>query len=193
MIIGLSGYARSGKDESANALTSALHFNRVAFADKLRDFLYKLNPNVQSDNGIGSVRLQYVINRYGWGAYKETPWGAEIRELLQRLGTECGRGLIHENVWVEAALHGLDPDRNYVVTDVRFPNEAEAIVTEGGYLVRIVRPGIGPANAHASETALDDWRFDLVIHNDGGVVDLHQKMYALPRLLQFGLWPVTLD
>lgn len=173
MIIGLSGYARSGKDEAAKALV-AMGFQRTAFADKLREFLYALNPIVDV---YSQYRVQDVIDEYGWDGYKETSWGPEIRELLQRLGTDCGRELIGDTVWIDATLGRFENPCSHmvdlVVTDCRFPNEAEAIKRRGGVVVRIERPGVGPANSHASETSLDNWDFDHVIVNDGSIRDLH--------------------
>lgn len=185
MIIGLSGYARSGKDEAAKGL-ERIGFHRVAFADKLREFLYKLNPILPSVSfGQGSsnktYRVQEFIDKYGWDGYKDPdPYekhiSQEIRQLLQRLGTECGRETISDTIWIDAALgshgSGLYSD-NIVVTDVRFPNEAQAIKERGGQVIRIERPGVGPANDHPSETALDYWQFDRVIVNDGSIRDLH--------------------
>lgn len=179
MIIGLSGYARSGKDEAAKGL-GTINFRRVAFADKLREFLYALNPMVAGTSSL-PVRLKFVIDRYGWDGYKETTYGKDIRELLQRLGTECGREMIGDTVWVDAVMNNLRPTEHYVIADVRFPNEARAIKDAGGYVVRISRPGITAANAHKSETALDDWAFDKYVTNDGTLGDLQRRMYDVYR------------
>jgi hypothetical protein len=191
MIIGLSGYARSGKDESANALIG-VGFQRVAFADTLREFLLRLNPIVDIQTVhtrafgpvVGErkeVRVSDVIETYGWDGYKKSVYGTEIRELLQRLGTECGRELISDTIWIDAALGDQysTTRTNLVVTDVRFPNEFEAIKERGGMVVRIIREGVGPANAHPSETALDGFDFDVVIHNNGTIGDLHRQMQDL--------------
>jgi hypothetical protein len=184
MILGLSGYARSGKDEAAKGL-EFFGWQRVAFADKLREFLYRLDPVVVPAKYVAfspleETRIQkvrWVIDKHGWGGYKETPWGPGIRELLQRLGTECGRELISDTIWIDAALGiGIVEPKNLVVTDCRFPNEAQAIRQRGGFIVRITREGIGPANSHPSETALDDWDFDAVLDNDGTIEELHNRI-----------------
>lgn len=164
-IIAFSGYARSGKDEAAGALMS-LGFSRIAFADKLREFTYAINPTVWSKDFISNDTLRNIIDFYGWDKYKDSQWGDDIRRILQRVGTEGGRQVIGENVWVDATLNNLK-DGKYAIADVRFPNEADAVRKMGGYVVRIIRPEIGPANNHASETALDKYHFDDVIHNDG--------------------------
>lgn len=174
-IIGLSGYARSGKDEVAKFLIEGHGFQRVAFADKLRDVLYELNPMCgrgwdSSDHPV--VYVQDVIDKYGWGGYKETEHGPEIRRLLQRLGTEAGRQTLWDSIWIDAAFAGIPDDAKVVITDCRFPNEAQAIKDRGGKIWRVRRPMVGPANDHPSETSLDDWEFDGIIDNDGTLLDL---------------------
>lgn len=173
-LIGLSGYARAGKDTAAQVLRTE-GWERIAFADKLREFLLRLDPGVR-DNGHKLVRVSDVITTFGWDGYKETIYSEEIRGLLQRLGTECGRQLIDDNVWVDATFANLNPDGRYAVTDCRFVNEAEAVRTRGGKMIRIERPGVGPANSHASETSLDDYDFDAVIVNDDSHEVLRQRL-----------------
>lgn len=151
MIIGLMGYARSGKDTLADAFIEAypaLGFRKVALADKLRDAAYDLNPVVD-----GTSRLSDVIDTYGWDGYKDSRWADPVREYLQDLGlavrTHCG-----ESTWLLAALsHDAVPDDdNVIVTDVRFKNEAAYIrYARDGLLVSVDRPGTGPANDHVSE------------------------------------------
>lgn len=171
MLVGLSGYARAGKDTGALALAKD-GYQRIAFADIMRDFLYRLDPVVGKKREPGSlgprlVRLQEVIDDLTWDGYKQSEhYGMEIRQLMQRLGTECGRELLGENIWVDSALKDVQPDQNYVVTDCRFLNEADAIRNRGGKVIRITRPGIGPANSHASETSLDHYDFDAVVLNN---------------------------
>lgn len=181
MIFGLSGYARSGKDEAAKVLVNEFGYRRVAFADKLREFLYALNPyvrcNVEDDRGCPVYRpLREIIDWQGWDGYKSGHYSEGIRSLLQRLGTEAGRETLWDNIWVDAALTGVSVDDRVVVTDVRFPNEADAIKRRGGVMVRVNRDGNGPAtdkynNVHKSETSLDDYKFDYIITNSFMVVD----------------------
>ena len=187
-IIGLSGYARSGKDEAAKVLVEDYGFTRVAFADKLREVLYALNPII-AEKGASTiagryetyVKVQDVIDRHGWDGYKETEYGTEIRRLLQRLGTEAGRETLWDSIWIDAALTGHPDDARIVVTDCRFPNEAQAIKDRGGKVWRIRRPSVGPANNHPSETSLDAWSFDRWISNNGTLEEFRDvvgKVYA---------------
>ena len=174
ILVGFSGYARSGKDTAAEALSS-LGFVRISFADKLRDFIYEFNPTVWS--GMDHDSLRSIIDFYGWDGYKETKWADDIRRQLQVLGTECGRKIISDNIWVDALFNDLPyPNGKYVIADVRFPNEADGIRARGGKMYRIEREGIGPANAHHSEVALDDYEFDGFIHNDGSVAQFKHSV-----------------
>lgn len=180
-IVAFSGYARSGKDEAAKILVEEFGFTRVSFADKLRDFLYALNPRVdivfstpQRDDPYYWRKVQDIIDQYGWDGYKESPFGTEIRELLQRLGTEAGRQVLGENVWVDAAFN-VEADK-IVVSDCRFPNEAQAVKDRGGVVTRITRYNVGPANQHPSETSLDDWPFDYQIQNNSTLEEYREKV-----------------
>lgn len=177
-IVGLSGYARSGKDAAAAVLVEEFGFTRVAFADKLREVLYALNPIVVgtatwSDDVFytnDARSLRDVIQVWGWDHYKDSPYGPEIRRLLQRLGTEAGRETLWDSIWIDAALTGLPEDAKVVVSDARFFNEFDALIGRGGYIWRINRDGVGPANDHASETeaVLYD-KFSLFLENNGSL------------------------
>lgn len=158
MIVGLSGYAQSGKDTVGKILVDNHGFERKAFADILRQAAYILNP------WIGGERLQAVVDRHGWERAKALQ---EVRRLLQVFGTEVGRELLGQDVWVNALHKQLEPTKNYVITDVRFPNEARFVWFQGGKLWRVIRPGFRPVNPHASETALDATALDATILNNG--------------------------
>lgn len=191
-IIGLSGFARAGKDEAAKVLAK-YGFKRVAFADKLREVLYALNPIVATSEPFFEVSaerytyVQDVIDKYGWDGYKESNYGAEVRRLLQRLGTEAGRQTMGENIWVDTTMDTLDREGKYVVTDARFFNEFEAIRSRGGLIWRIERFGVGPANDHPSETeAVKYPHFTRTIRNDGSLRDYQKEVEKAYELYETG-------
>lgn len=171
-MIGLAGYAQSGKDTVGGILVEEYGFERVAFADKLRACALALDPLIPyvSHSHNSRVRLSWLINAIGWEDAKVMY--PEVRRLLQVLGTEVGRDLIYPNVWVDAVCRDLHPGVDYVFTDVRFPNEAERIQDMGGSVWRIDRTGTRPVNPHASETALDEWVYDYVVFNTGTLDNL---------------------
>lgn len=192
-LIGLIGKKRVGKDTFAETLTERHGYARIALADPLREALYRQNPIAGTfpllDNGITRVRewrVQDVVDSIGWEKAKD--YCPEIRTQLQRLGTE-GIRYIDDRFWIKAAFAKIDALREaatpVVVTDVRYPNEADAIKAAGGYLVRIVRDLPDSGDTHASELALDDYREDLLIGNNGSRGDLAFLAYAVGRDLSF--------
>jgi hypothetical protein len=124
-----------------------------------------------------------------------------IRKFLQLLGTEAMRVGLHTNVWVNAlfADYRLWSDGSkdwypdWIITDMRFPNELEAVKSRRGITIRVNRPMGGSKfegtqeewdklveknkqSTHASETALDNTEFDYVIDNTGSIKDLIEKV-----------------
>ena len=172
MIIGLSGYARSGKDTVADHLISTYNFTRHSFAAYMKDAMYKLNPIVHVDN-IGPMRYQALVDAYGLDKVKDTY--PEVRRLLQVFGTEVGREMFGDNFWVDLALNNVRSFHT-VISDVRFINEADAIRLRGGKIWRINRAGVGPVTGHSSEVNLDGYDFDLVINNDYDIDSLNKQI-----------------
>ena len=164
MIIGISGYARSGKDTVASYLVEEHGFKRLAFADAIREFILKINPILHD-----GFRLNETVKMYGWEIAKSKD---EVRRLLQETGMTA-RLMFGEDFWVEQAFAHADPTQDYVISDVRFPNEADYIKDLAGAVWRINRWGVAPINKHASEVAMDMYEFDYVIDNDGPLSKLH--------------------
>lgn len=123
-----------------------------------------------------------------------------VRELLQKLGTDAVRDGLHKDAWVNALfadykyeIHRSEvPTRaagfidqhvypNWIITDMRFENEMEAVEQREGITIRVVRPGTS-IGTHPSETALDDAEFDYEIINDGYISDLIDKVIDILTL-----------
>jgi len=169
LVVGLCGFAQSGKDTLASLLVEQRGYERRAFADIMREMLLRINPLVLGSPTEGAfypTRLSRLVRDNGWDGAKQID---EVRALLQRLGTEAGRELLGENVWVDA-LFSKPLYSPLVISDVRFPNEAERIHNEGGFIVRIVRDGVTPPNAHISEVAYSEQ--DFTIYNNGAPEDM---------------------
>ncbi|ANH49377.1 P-loop containing nucleoside triphosphate hydrolase [Freshwater phage uvFW-CGR-AMD-COM-C440] len=175
MLIGLSGYARSGKDTVAELLCLNYGYKRVSFADPMRQALYVLSPKI--DN---IVRLSEYVDDYGWDVAKQNQ---EVRRLLQVFGTEVGRKMFGLDFWIDIALKDLSGDTQVVISDVRFPNEADAIAKLGGSVWRINRKNHSAVNGHASEHAMDNYMFNHVIYNDGTLDDLSDEVFMLAKHL----------
>jgi len=158
-----------------------------------------------------------IINWQTAYKYVMTP-----RLLLQKLGTEAGRDIIHPNIWVNSLfadykclatkrLAILDFSKeageessiikgkefqteddilgqypNWLITDMRFPNELEAVTSRKGLTIRVNRTYQGLMNEinkstkeHPSETALDDVTFDYTIENNGTIEDLINEVKGI--------------
>lgn len=168
MIIGLTGYAQSGKDTVASILVEKYGFVRVAFADKIRDFLYEMNPMI--DNVAGEpIFLKERVDRDGWDETKKNP---HVRRTLQNAGVSA-RNNFGDDFWIRETFRPVGMHRNIVVTDVRFENEADWIKQfEDSHIWRIKRPGTEAVNSHVSEHEMDHYEVDQLFINSGSIEDL---------------------
>ena len=160
-IIGLVGYAGSGKDEAAKNMPG---WTRVSFADPVRAMALAIDPIILIATPSG-VRLSELVETVGWASAKKHE---EVRRLLQRIGTEAVRDIIGKDTWLKLAKAKIgEIDGPVVITDVRFGNEAELIRSLGGKLIRIVREGVGPVNSHVSDSGIASIAVDAIVPNFG--------------------------
>jgi hypothetical protein len=170
MIIGLCGLAGSGKD-SVSAILSRRHgFAYISFAGPI--YLA-----VSEITGMPPAKLKDRELKE-----RPIPWlGKSPRELLQTLGTEWGRGMVREDIWVRIAMRRASERERVVITDVRFENEAEAIRHAGGQVWLVERPGAGLAGAaggHSSEAGIPGHLVNQVVRNIGTLDDLEEAVNA---------------
>ena len=172
-LIGIGGYAGTGKDAVATILEDSHGFYGTFMSQPLNAALCRLNPQVEVRHG-EVFRYVDLINQLGYTKAKELP---EVRRLLQAMGTEVGRDMFGQTVWIDQLRNYLaaqKPDDDVVVTGIRFPNEASMIRELGGELWWMYRPGYGPVNSHSSDNSLSLRHFDRVVVNDGTLEDLEQ-------------------
>lgn len=174
LYLGVSGVAQAGKDTVANVLVENHGFVRISFADALKKAVKALDPILEFNRPLSWFWHEGESDADNWDRLKVEY--AEARRLLQRMGTEVGRDLFGENFWVERAFASVNDADRVVFSDCRFPNEAQAVKDHGGYVWRVERPGYGPTNNHPSETSLDHWPFDYVLHNNTSVEGLQDTV-----------------
>jgi hypothetical protein len=164
-LIGLSGRKRSGKDtvyaiiqEEAERLRPA----RVAFGDALKEEVADLLEVTVQELEADKTRFRGILQ---W-------WGTEWRR--------------HQNLnyWIDktrAKILSLEGTTDLVVvTDVRFPNEADLIEELGGLVVRVSRPEADHAvDPHTSEVVMDGYPFEQILHNTGTIEDLRRAVRKL--------------
>jgi hypothetical protein len=175
MLIGLVGYARAGKDTVAEILADWDGYERVAFADPLKELALRLNPSVHYFETRGYVSLEAAVEEFGWDWVKDN---TDAREFLQDLG-DGARQIFGDSVWMDLAeerMKGVLTGRNVVVTDCRYINECYLVHDLNGAIWRIDRPGVGPANDHVTES---DWQKivpDAILQNDSDKESLHRRV-----------------
>ena len=183
MIIGISGKAGSGKDTAAKML-EVLYANPDISYEDFANKRYKNFADIQIVHFADSLKeTAQVLFRIGeWetntqeGKKTTINWiGKTVRELLQGIGQGL-RDAIDPNLWVKILFANTEDWSNYIIADVRYPNEVYAIKKRNGILIRIDRKGAGAGN-HSSETALDNYKeWDVHIENNGSIEDLFEAM-----------------
>ncbi|MDX2390195.1 hypothetical protein NJL88_08970 [Streptomyces sp. DK15] len=184
--IALMGRARSGKDTVAARLVRNWAFTRVAFADPLKGVALRLNPIIPTTTGV-HVRLKSLVSDVGWEYAKDNY--PEVRRVLQTAGQTVRE--LDPDFWINLACDKVDVADTWnlpvVVTDVRYPNEADALKARGFLLARIKRVSVtgnfltGENGSHESETALDDYPADVTLINGGTLFELDTEADTLVR------------
>jgi hypothetical protein len=179
-LIGLcSPLLGSGKSTLANVLVERHGFRRIPFAAVLKDMTVELLTAL----GYSDIRAAEVVERdksHEIGVLD----GVTARHIMQTLGTDWGRNLIHQELWVRAwqgrTAAALAAGQSVVVDDVRFPNELHAVENMGGLTVRVSRPGViaGPEAQHASEGQLNEAMVDEVLNIPELLPDCLERVMA---------------
>lgn len=183
MIIGISGKAGAGKDTAAKML-EVLYANPNISYEDFANRRYKNFADIQIVHFADTLKeTAQVLFRIGeWetntqeGKKTTINWiGKTVRELLQEIGQGL-RDTIDFDIWVKILFANTEGWSNYIIADVRYPNEVKAIKERNGILLRIDRESAGAGN-HSSETALDDYKeWDVHIKNNGSIEDLFEAM-----------------
>lgn len=166
MLIGICGYARVGKDTAAEGLKN---FEKFSFATNLKDEVNIMLNSVLLDE----VDMFEEEDKMKWREFLVF-WGA----LRRRQAADY---------WVRMLDFQLkmSPFKNKVITDVRYLNEVRYILDNGGYIIRLHRPGYKPANEeeHMSFAKIDNWlcsktelwdKLVFRIDNDSSIEHLHE-------------------
>lgn len=168
MLLGLGGFAGSGKDAFADCMiqhNSVWVKTYMSYA--LEQALLVLDPFLLHE-GLW-VRYTDLHSRIG---YNDSKKNLEVRRLLQVLGTEIGREMFGEDVWVDKMLATAEQYDYVIVTGIRYENELRAIGNAGGTTAWVSRPGVGPVNQHSSDNTITPDMFDYLIENNGTLDDL---------------------
>lgn len=226
MIIGFNGKKESGKDVVAKFLVAKYGFERYAFADRMKKAVYELNPYVLVSPKVGElfsfadgieyipylkkfiIRIATLVDRIGWDEAKKEE---EVRLILQRFGTQAGRNIHGDMVWINLLFNQLESEdkvgvwgryqdtgfskSNVVITDVRFNNEAGKIKDFGGKIISI-RSEVSDSDSHESEQGIKPELVDFYLDNPRILVDgqyvytksLDRVLGDLTKYLEKNIW-----
>lgn len=167
MLIAFTGYAHSGKTTCSNKLVKDYGFTKVNFKDALVDEMKDRLPDTLE----ALVRVYYdgLILKNVNDLFAVKP--PAMRALMQNYGTDVRRRDDEKywiGKWAEAVRELVENERDIVVDDCRFPNEADVVRLLGGTIVRIIRPDVIPDLSHASERMVDQIQSDIEISCKSG-------------------------
>lgn len=205
MIISLCGKARAGKDTSALYIQDmfwdrGIDFEIASYARELKEKI-KYDFDMTDEQVYGDLKevpderyIKEILPVSGTGGQEQQTVYWTPRELLQYFGTDVYRN-IDPNIWVRLLRKKLDPNKNYIITDARFPNELDWAADGGGYRITVQRDDRSDIHndGHASETSLNDFETpnDIYIKNNGTLDDLKEGLRvmvvdAILKIKQYG-------
>lgn len=195
-VIGIGGRLRAGKDEVAKILGREHDYVVMGMSDPLREHLRIVNPWIKVTLREawrlrirpGFHRAADLLQRLG---YTEAKTVRDLREFMQRDGTEGGRKFFGENVWVDKLRsmiqEDIDDGFDVAITGLRYPNEITMIEDLGGATVWVHRPGVEApsvaAGSHSSENSVGEADFEYAVDNVGTLVDLSLVVDELVRFI----------
>jgi len=207
MIIGLAGFQGSGKDTIADYLQNIYGFKRDSFAATLKDAVaavFGWDRELLEGRTKESRAWRETVDPW-WSTRLNMP-NLTPRLVLQKWGTEVARKSWHDDTWIASLENKLNKAQNdIVITDVRFPNEIQAVRNAGGIVIRVVRgpepewydaavdTNQGTVNhmaqaypeVHPSEWAWIGTEFDAVLdNNQEGLDNLYSQVKHLVQDLQ---------
>lgn len=196
-IVGIIGYAGSGKGTVADVFAKNANWVKCAYADPLKDVvaaLFRWPRELLEGDTPESREYREKVNQY-WADLLEMP-GLTPRKILQQFGSEVLRDHFHNDIWVKHMESRIDLEslatnpKNIVIPDCRFENEAESIRKRGGIIIKVVSPFQvlnTEVHSHVSEQAHLDITPNFIIHNIGTMEELTNKASALFDYIENGL------
>lgn len=200
MIIGVIGLINSGKSTVADVLVKQHNFTKVSFADSLKDAAAAIfgwpRELLQGDTD-QSRQWREQVDDY-WSRVMQHP--VTPRWVLQHFGSEVMRNQFHKDIWVHSLMKKLDDlNKNYVISDVRFLNEIDVILSQNGTIWKVERPPIPTwcstefkdqqdltryMKLYHPEVHRSEWEWHLarttaVIQNDSSIESLKDKIKTI--------------
>lgn len=175
MIIGVSGLKRSGKNTISSFLSKRYDFQEYSFAKPIKDISHFLFGWEEKDDEIKKEEIDESL-------------GFSRRQFWQWFGTEVMQHTIGERfpsfeenvgrtIWVQLFLreYKKNPSVRWVISDVRFPHEVEAIQSLGGKIIHVKREDLENNDMHESEKYISTLPADFILENNSSISDLYKS------------------
>lgn len=177
MIIGICGYKGAGK---STVTATAVNLYRNTFVHiGFSDPLYRMFVAM-------GISERHVYDKTRWDEPLSELGGATLRYACKTLGTEWGRKMIHPDIWTNmtiARCKALPSGSSAIIDNVRFPNEANAVLDAGGTLVAFHRIGLAADLSHESEQHIAAIQADMCEHEFYNRHELQQSASEFFKLL----------
>lgn len=187
-LIALSGHKGCGKDTIGMFLMNNHGYRPISFAYELKNMVSKMYniPREWMDDRdkkdmpltnfpvIPTDRFALSIQHMLIDEIKSGFWTP--RALLILEGSI--KRSVYSNYWVKKVVNQItnDPTNNYVITDMRYCNEADTLklMVPSSLAVRVERKNHVITTSDPSERDLDNYGFDVYLYNDGSLTDLEK-------------------
>jgi hypothetical protein len=184
-IIGLHGSIGSGKSTIAKYLVVNYNYEEYALANPLKKIgeIFYFEPNQL----YGTQENKLEINEH---------WGVSARKFLQVVGSELFRDALPKllpdmkldgcSVWIKLLDIYIkkNPNKNLVISDVRFSDEAKYIQSIGGYIIKIDRKLEQPSDIAKHQSENQNVSYDIILNNNGSLDDLKKNIDTIAHVLQ---------
>jgi len=198
-IIGVCGLIGSGKGSVADILVGNHNFQKVSFADSLKDMVanvFNWPRHLLEGDTKESREWREQVDQ--WWSTRLDIENLTPRWVLQYWGTDVCRVNFHEDIWIASVENKLSKIvnspfeyNNIVIPDTRFPNEINMIRKLGGevwgvrrgedpdWMIKLIQYGEQPNDIHPSEWSWVRENIDQLINNDSTLIELEEKVKSL--------------
>lgn len=183
IIVGVSGFARSGKDTVCDYAVDHFGYRKVGFSDPIRE-IAKTIFGFEDEDFVNERKEE--INPV---------WNLSPRFALQKIGTEGSRNVFQDDIWIRcierkiAKLVEKEDQRKFIIRDLRYENEADFVRSQEGHfglVLHVLRPSQERIrlSEHPTERGIEiQSAHDIVLENTGTIEDMHKQVGHLLAMI----------
>ena len=174
---------RVGKDTAVNFLTTILRHKNTGLNIHKVSFAYELKVTAHNLYGWAGLEGPEFYERPENATAKETilpELGKSPRTIWIELGNKCRE--VYPLTWIDLALR-LEGYDILLISDLRYPNEADRVIELGGQSIKIVKDDV-PKFDDPADRALKDYdKWSGIWQNNGTLNDFHAQCLEFAETL----------